>query len=152
MKHFTLAIIFAALAGSQALRAQAGIPVEQLCRYANSRTLSITKPDGESVEGTCFSVTKDEVRVQTAQGVVAIAKAQLNRVHMYELKPRHQIAGLGKWMGRGVKDGAEMIPTAFGPVGLIKVGLTLAAGAVASPFAGIGDLLGYSKSIEVRIQ
>jgi hypothetical protein len=68
------------------------------------------------------------------------------------VKPRRQIAGVGKWIGRQVKQGAEMIPTPFGLVGLTKISMSLAAGAVAMPFAGLGDLLGYSKSIEVRIQ
>jgi len=150
MKYFTLTTIFAALACAQAPPAR-GLPLENFCNFAGARNVQIDTVSGESVQGVCFSVTKDEIRIQTAHGIVSVAKAQLNRVHVYDVKPRHQMAGVGRWVGRLIKQDAEMIPTPFGLVGLTKLSLTLAAGAAVMPFAGLGDLLGYSKSIEVRI-
>jgi hypothetical protein len=151
MKHITLGLISAALACAQATPVR-DIPLPRFCDFAGTRSVQVDTAAGETVQGVCFSVTKDEVRIQTPHGIVAITKAQLTRVQVYEVKPRRQIAGVGKWIGRQVKQGAEMIPTPFGLVGLTKISMSLAAGAVAMPFAGLGDLLGYSKSIEVRIQ
>jgi len=152
MKHINSLILFAALAGSQALHAQSEVPAERLCQFTGSSQIAITTTSGETVEGTCFLVNKDEVQVKTNQGIVSVARAQLSRVRKYELPRHHQLIHLGRFVDRGVKASARLIPTAEGPIGVIGVGGTLALAAAGLPFAAFGDLIGYTKSVEIRIK
>jgi len=151
-------MILAALAGLQALRAQtynyvpAQVPLERLCQYAGSSQLSVTTASGETVEGVCFVVNKDELQMQTKTGVVSLARAQLSRVRRYEIPRRHQLAHLGSQLRHGIERSASIVPTPLGLFGLIGIGGTLAYGAVGAPFAAMGDLFGYTKSVEIHIK
>jgi hypothetical protein len=155
MKHLTTntLMIFAALAGSAALRAQdsVDVPLPRVCDYARSRTIQVKLPTGETVEGVCFSTTVDEMQVQTKNGIVKIARAQLSRVSVVEVPRRQHLARLGKHVKQGLDGSVKMIPTEMGLAGVVGVPLTLAYGAVAAPFCLLGDILGYSKNIQVRV-
>jgi hypothetical protein len=149
--------LFAALAGSTALRAQDSIqlPWNQICNYANSsipHKVQLTTTAGETVEGSCFSVTVDEIQITTKTGLMTVARAQLSRVRMYQTEPRRHLAHLGKDVRAGLAGSVSMIPTEWGPVGLIGIPATLAWGAVASPFCLLGDIIGYTKTTEIKIK
>jgi hypothetical protein len=157
MKHTQaskLLMIFAALASSAALRAQDSVqlPLPRVCDYARSRSIQVTMPNGETVEGVCFSTTVDELQVQTKSGIVKVARAQLSRVTIADIQAHHQVRHLFKHVGQGVANSAKLIPTEAGLVGLIGVPTTLAWGAVAVPFCLFGDLIGYTKTVEVKIR
>jgi hypothetical protein len=147
-------MIFAALAGSAALRAQDSIqlPLPRVCDYARSRIVQVKLPTGETVEGVCFSTTVDEIQVQTKNGIVKVARAQLSRVTIADIQPRHQLSHLGKQVGKGVSWSAKQVPTEWGVVGVVGIPVTLAFGAVAAPFCLLGDIFGYTKTIEVKIR
>ena len=147
-------IIFAALAGSVTLRADAPLqmPLSQVCGFTGSRVLTVTTASGETVEGTCFAVNVDEIQVQTKKGILTIARSQLSRVRIYETPPHRHLANLGKDIRTGLEDSVKMIPTEWGLVGVVGVPATLAWGAIASPFCLLGDAIGYRRGIEIRIK
>ena len=147
-------MIFAALAGSAALHAQDSVqlPLPRVCDYANSRTIQVTMPNGETVEGVCFSTTVDELQVKTKSGIVKVARAQLSRLTIADSEKHHQVRHLFKHVGQGVAASAKLIPTEAGVAGAIGVPATLAWGAVSVPFCLFGDLIGYTKTIEVKLR
>ena len=151
---FRSLMIFAALAGSATLRAQDSVqlPLEQVCNYARSRTIQVKTATGETVEGVCFSVSVDEIQVKTQNGLMKVARSQLSRVSVVEMPRRQHLARLGKHVKQGIDGSAKMIPTEAGIVGIIGVPMTLAYGAVAAPFCLLGDILGYSKTIDIRLR
>jgi hypothetical protein len=159
MKHLTTntLMIFAALAGSAALRAQDSVelPLEGVCQYANGstspRTIQIKTSSGQTVEGVCFTTTVDEIQVKTPQGIVNIARAQLSRVTLVDIQAHHQLRHLFKHVGKGLDQSAKLIPTEAGLGGLIGIPAILAYGAVATPFCLLGDIIGYTKTTEVKI-
>jgi hypothetical protein len=150
-------IVLFALAGSTALRAQNSVqlPWNQVCNYTNSRDshkVQITTLSGETVEGVCFAVTVDEIQITTKSGLQKIARSQLTRVKMYDIAPRRQLAHLGKNVAKGLVGSAGMLPTQWGFVGLVGIPATLAWGALAAPFCLFGDIIGYTKTIEINIK
>jgi len=147
-------MIFAALAGSATLRADGSmeLPFAQVCRFAGSRTLTVTTAAGETVEGTCFTVNVDGLQIQTQKGMVTVARLQLSRVRMYETPPHRHLATLGKDIRTGLRESVRMIPTEWGLVGVVGVPATLAWGALASPFCLLGDAIGYRQAVEIRIK
>lgn len=134
------------------------VPFTQVCNFANSPrfynsgTVQIKTANGETVEGVCFSVDLNEIQLNTKNGIVKIARAQLAHVSMIEVPKGHQLRILGKHVGRGISNSAKMIPTEGGIAGVIGVPATLAYGAVAVPFCLLGDLIGYTKTVEIRIR
>src|SRR5438270_11255450 len=109
-------LIFAALAAAGTLRAQDSVqlPWERVCQYANAakpKTVLITTATGEVVEGTCFAVTVDALEIQTNHGIVQVARAQLKRISVSQVKPHHQFLHLAHNIGSGVKHSAQMVPT-----------------------------------------
>jgi hypothetical protein len=150
-------IFLVALAASTALRAQGSItlPWNQACQYMNSgdsHQIQITTVSGETVQGVCFAVTVDEIRLKTKTGILTIARSQLSRVRMYEIQPRRQLAHLAKTVGSGLKESVKIIPTDWGIIGVVGIPATLAWGGLAAPFCLFGDIIGYTKTMEIKIK
>jgi hypothetical protein len=147
-------IVFAALAGSPTLRADTlmQLPLNQVCNFANGKTVQVTTGSGETVEGTCFAVSVDEIQIQTKKGILTIARSQLSRVRMYDTPPHRHLVNLGKDIRSGLRGSVKMIPTEWGLVGVVGVPATLAWGAIASPFCLLGDAIGYRQAVEIRIK
>lgn len=150
-------IVLLVLAASTALRAQAVVqlPWNQACQYMNngsSHKVQITTLTGETTEGVCFAVTMDEIQLKTKTGILTIARSQLSRVRMYEIQPRRQLAHLAKTVGSGLKESVKMIPTDWGIIGVAGIPATLAWGGLAAPFCLLGDIIGYTKTIEINIK
>lgn len=153
MKHFPMLMVFAALAASPALRAQDLVwPASQVCGKAQSRLMEIELPNGDTVQGTCFRVDVNEMQIETKSGIVSIARSQLSRVRVLDLPRHHQLAHLGGQVRRGLRESGSIVPTPMGVFGLIGMAGTLGYGAAGLPFAAIGDLFGYTKSIEIQIK
>jgi len=125
---------------------------ERVCAVSNGQQLVLTKDNGEAIEGYCVSIDVNTIAVRTAeQQVVIVSRKALSKLQMR--RPRaNQLASLGRGMHRQLKEGAKLVFSPLAPAGLVMVPVTLAWGAVATPFCILGDLFGpKGQTREIRL-
>jgi hypothetical protein len=134
---------------------QTAVNWDQVCRVSSGRQLVVSTTSGEHLEGYCFGVTVDELKVQTPKGVVVVARSALHRLQMYRPQ-KNRLVELGRDMKGALREGASDTFSSMAPLGLIMLPGTLAWGAIATPFCVIGDiatkLSGPPKMTEIQLR
>ena len=130
----TLSAVLACTAPLHAIE----VPWNQVCSAAGGNRLTVATTNGDKVDGSCLSITADEMAVKTTDGrVVKIARSVLSRIDMQRTRNGgHHVESLGK----GLRWGLGVLFSPLAPLGFVVVPPILAYSAVAAPFCLIGDL------------
>lgn len=111
---------------------------DTLCRVAKDDRLVVTTTQGDVVEGHCLAIQVDVVTVVTKDNkTIRIARSALQKV---QLQPVHErrLRALGKGLHEGFQRGFDLLLSPMAPVGLVALPGTVAWGAIAAPFCGMG--------------
>ena len=128
------------------------VPWNEICRVAGNRELSITKQNGETVQGHCSRIDVDEIVVATKDHrLIRIARSGLLSIRLVRrtYARKHALASLRKGMHEGFRNGFEWLFSPYAPLGLVVIPATLAWGAVAAPFCLIGEF-GHTTGVEIE--
>jgi len=134
LRFLTLSAVFVFTIPLHALE----VPWNQVCSIAKGNRLTVATTNGDKVDGSCMSVTSDEMALKTTDGrVVKIARNALGRIDMQ--RPRnggHNLESLGK----PLRWGLNVLFSPLAPFGALVLPPILAYDAVVAPFCLIGDL------------
>jgi hypothetical protein len=138
------AILFAFSAPAQSPPPIPETPVDwpNLCTNTAREMLEVTTESGDTIEGYCVFVQRDELTIRTLNGkTVKIARGTLKKVLALSGQ-EHRLKALGKGMKQGLHNGVRMTFSPLAPIGLAAIPSILAWGAVATPFCILGDVFG----------
>jgi hypothetical protein len=136
---FRALVILAAVAGSVALRAE-DVKWDDLCQEARSRELSLTTLDGQKSNGTCYKADATAISLKSNHGLQTVDRERITTARLDNLSRSHCIEGAVSVMFFG--------PFLYTQGGIVAAVLwtpfSLGAGAAASPFCAVYDLINRS--------
>lgn len=121
-------------------------PWDQVCKVAEKHELLLTTASGTD-EGVCFSVTADEISLQTDHGVRKIARSAVSKITLLRAR-RGRLRSLGNNFRSALKWGVDATFSPLAPVGIAAIPVTLGVTAFAAPFCAIGDLASLMEGSE----
>jgi hypothetical protein len=91
---FRSLMIFAALAGSIALRAE-DLKWDELCNHARTKALTIAMLDGSKASGTCSTQTASSISVNTKTSLQTVGRDDIASIRMDNFGKSHCLAKVG---------------------------------------------------------
>lgn len=118
---------------------------DQLCSASGGHKLSISTIDGKTVQGKCVSTDAITLRLNRGGNVVSVDRATIKQITAKD--PHRALASVWAYCF-----GAILVTTYIAwPLTVVVAPFAVGAGAAASPFAFVLDLLelGSNKNIEI---
>jgi hypothetical protein len=133
-------MIFAALAGSTALRA-ANVKWDDLCNRARTRALTITTLDGVQTAGTCSSQTIHSISLYAGKNLRTLVRDDIVSIRLDNLRRSHCLANIGNVAEMSLIYALYSVGSEYfflAPVFLVGAPAILAGG---PPFCAVFDLV-----------
>jgi len=114
---------------------------QRLCSVTGDRQISIYTSDGRTVQGKCRYTDATTLHLNQGPGQLnTIERSSIKQIVMDAANRNHHFLKLRKTMREHLLWEASGLATPCAPLALAAMPLTIAAGAVASPFALLFDL------------
>jgi hypothetical protein len=144
-------MIFAALAGTVALRAE-DVKWDDLCGRAHAKVLTVTTTDGTNASGTCSTQTAFGISLNAKTGVRTVAREDIASIRLDNLGRSHCLAKVRDTAETSLAAGVFSLVTPeffLSPVFLAGAPVILVGG---TPYCAVYDLINrLSGSHEITI-